>query len=165
VFTGLSIRGVDLSFRPLTYWPQREPRQAKKKGTYDAGLDRAAVVKNFFGLHPHLRSGQDLSEFKKDEVEIGRLRWAQTVHEEVTSIRARLVGARIAYRIDDELVTPEGGEFKFAPKTSTLPLTLGELINLINEAEEWWDDELASTGLVVFPGTASSVTATEMPRG
>jgi hypothetical protein len=74
---------------------------------------------------------------------------AQTVHEEVTSIRARLVDARIAYRIDDELVTPEGGEFRFAPKTSTLPLTLGELINLINEAEEWWDDELASTGLVL----------------
>ena len=47
-------------------------------------------------IHPQLRSGEDLRPGSRDEVEIARIT-LDSVHGEVTSIRARLRSGRILY--------------------------------------------------------------------
>jgi len=78
------------------------------------------------------------------------LRLAETIHEEVTSIRARRVGSRIAYRIVEEVLTPEGYTFGIKPRSSLQPLSLGQLVNLIDNARiHDPDGNVESTGLVL----------------
>jgi hypothetical protein len=147
----LSIRAteLDFDFRPDTYWNRETDSEAKKRETY-AGMtiDFEAVQKSFYGLQPHFLSGADLPPFSRTGVEIVRLRLAKTIHEEVTSVRARRVGDRIAYRIVDELTTPEGGRFCIHPQTSRRPLTLGQITSLMDSAEMCLEDEPLQTGLV-----------------
>ena len=109
---------------------------AKRLETYDGiSIDYEAARKNFYGLRPHLRSGADLPALRTTEVEIACLRLAATIHEEVTSIRARRVGNRIAYRVVDEVLTPEGYTLEIMPRSSRQPITLGQLISLIDNAK------------------------------
>src|SRR5215472_3435240 len=96
--------GIDFEFRPKSYWGTELVRRAKQLGTYDGiTIDEATARKSFFGLKPLLRSGVDLPPLRPTEVEIARLRLAETIQQEVTSIRARRVGGRIAYRIRSSL--------------------------------------------------------------
>jgi len=85
-------------------------------------------------------NGFDLPTLLPTEVEIARLRLAETVHQEVTSIRARRVGRRIAYRIVDEVLSDLGYRFEFRPRSSSIPLTLGKLIEMIDNAEVFGPD-------------------------
>jgi len=129
--------GVGQNERVGTYWGGGEKEQlAKRLETYDGiSIDYEAARKNFYGLRPHLRSGADLPALRTTEVEIACLRLAATIHEEVTSIRARRVGNRIAYRVVDEVLTPEGYTLEIMPRSSRQPITLGQLISLIDNAK------------------------------
>jgi len=143
--------GIDFEFRPKSYWGTEQLRRAKQLGTYDGiVIDEATARKTFFGLKPHLRSGIDLPRLGPTEVEIVRLRLAETIHEEVTSIRARRVGRRIAYRIVDEVLSECGYVFEFTPGWSSMPLTFGKLIEMIDNVEVFAPDgETFPRGLVV----------------
>jgi hypothetical protein len=124
---------------------------AKQRGTYEGiSIDYKTARKNFFGLQPHLKSGGDLPAMRASEVEIARLRLAETIHEEVTSIRATRVENRITYRILEEELTPEGYTFEIKPRSSRQPLTLGQLISLIDNAKiHDPDGNVENTGLVL----------------
>ena len=63
------------------------------------------------------------------------------MHAEVTSIRARRSGGQIRYRAVDEYE----GEYSVQLQKSSLPLTMAELISLIDSA----DDGCTSNGLII----------------
>ena len=73
-----------------------------------------------------LVSGEKLPNYEETEVEIARITY-DTLSLYILSIRARKVGKRIAYRVVGDQKTVYG----FAPKTSSKPLTLYQLIQLI----------------------------------
>ena len=74
--------------------------------------------------HPLLDPGQDfLPEREGGEVEIACISLT-SVTGDLISIRARRSGSRIVYRIVDEYDT----HFRFKPRTSREPLSMGELV-------------------------------------
>ena len=91
-------------------------------------------VRQYVGcLHPSYMGGEYLPTVDKSEVEIARICVKSTTGD-VTSVYARLVGHRIAYRVVDEY----GGETFSgrAKRTSSKPLTMGQLIDFFLGA---WD--------------------------
>lgn len=103
-------------------------------------------------LHPQFRSGEDLRSVRHNEVEIARLTLVETVHGEVTSIRARQITNRICYEIESENESEFGITFITKPQSSILPLSLGQLVNLINTVEvrvPWDKNKLDRVGLVI----------------
>jgi hypothetical protein len=82
-------------------------------------------------VHPSLMGGEYLPDFDGDEVEIARVTLA-SVMQDVISIRARRHGALIRYRIVDEY---EGESvYRCTPEQSTRPLTMRELVELMDSA-------------------------------
>lgn len=159
---------IDYNFRPATYWNAKKRKLANITGTQrrlaaqrdlatrgriDPGLlpDTTTGEKNFLGsIHPQLRSGEDLAPARRNETEIARMYLPTTVHAEVTSVRARWSGGRIYYRVVDEINCDMGFSYRTKPRSSKLPLTLGELIELM-ETVDLYDDKgknLHWTGLV-----------------
>ena len=141
---------IDLNFRPTTYWSHPERKRANIKGTLrrrtvaereargednlepellEESIDEPAR-RALQGIDPWLRSGEDLPDSSRGEIEIARLTYTRTVHCEVTSIRARRKGGRIHYRVVDEYAT----EIWCGIESSDAPLTLGELIDLIEKS-------------------------------
>ena len=84
-------------------------------------------------LHPSFMGGEYLPTVSKAEIEIARIRINSTTGD-VTSVYARLVGRRIAYRVVDEYE----GDTLAEPnrRTSNQPLTMGQLIEFFLGA---WD--------------------------
>jgi len=78
-------------------------------------------------VHPRLMGGEYLPDYEAAEVEIARISLESTTGD-VISIRAKWQPGGIAYRIVDEYQT----EFRVARESSEKPLTLGELIELID---------------------------------
>jgi hypothetical protein len=63
------------------------------------------VLKNWLGRqNPQFRGGEDLPDLENGEVEIARLTLANSVHGEVTSLRAKLTkeDGKISLRMVDE---------------------------------------------------------------
>lgn len=89
--------------------------------------DRAA----WGAFHPAFLGGEFLPAYLPGEVEIARIVLA-SVTQDVVSIRARnrRSGGRILYRVVDEYYA-EGSKYRFAPRWSVEPLTLGEIADLI----------------------------------
>jgi hypothetical protein len=82
---------------------------------------------------PQDSCGEYLPGYRASEVEIVRIELESTTAD-VISVRARLVGrkrARIQYKVVDEYRS----EFVFKPHSSTRPLTLGQLIDSLDEVE------------------------------
>lgn len=77
-------------------------------------------------LHPRFLGGEYLPNAMRNELEIARIVIASTT-QDVTSIYARPLGKRIAYRIVDEY----GGDTLSgrSTRTSNRPLSLEELVN------------------------------------
>ncbi len=147
--------GIDYDFRPESYWDVFDPLGAilvNVKGTrrrqmirdywegeaigeLAKGLlrdclteeDRAGLGK----IHPSFMSGEYLPDYANGEVEIARIE-LDSMTADVISIRAKKDGERMAYSIVDEYET----EFNVSPKNSEKPLTLVELIGLIDGARE-----------------------------
>lgn len=170
---------IDRAFRPASYWDPADPRTAvlqnikgqnrrtivarhldaapHTEGDLDAhfledelaGEDRTALG----AIHPSWMGGEYLPDYLPGEVEVARLVLA-SVTQDVVSIRARRRGQdrRILYRVVDEYETA----IDFAPRSSRRPLTLGQLIGLIdaidthegfaNEGRTWIEHVLGFLG-------------------
>src|SRR6266478_5643404 len=89
--------------------------------------DRASLGK----IHPSFMGGEYLPDYAEGEVEIARIELESTTAD-VTSIRVKKEGERIAYLIVDEYET----EFNILPTHSDKSLTLSELVRLIDGAME-----------------------------
>jgi hypothetical protein len=149
-----AIPGMDLSFRPRTYFgpipaethllahttghERREFLRAQLAsdgddpmldlltGLFD--LDRESLGR----IHPALMGGEYLPPFLEDETEIARISLASTTADQI-SVRARSVPDGIEYRIVDEYEDMDLG-YVCVPDRSEHPLTLGELVALIDGA-------------------------------
>lgn len=98
------------------------------------GTALSDAARQFAGsLHPSFMSGEYLPTGRELEVEIARIHIRSTTGD-VTSVYARPVGHRIAYRVVDEY----GGECisGCTKRTSTKTLTMGQLIDFFLGA---WD--------------------------
>ena len=163
----------DVDYRPETYWPPVTDRlrwqisrikgEARRRAalarlaqegpaaleTWMLAHDVGRKVKDAVqGLHPGLRGGEDLPDLGRREVEIARIWFTRTVHCEVTSVRARPAGDRIRYRVVDEYGKDCGYTFVINPRSSRHPLTLGQLVTLIDTAT-CSEDSSDPPGLVV----------------
>ncbi len=155
------VPGIDLSFRPQSYfWPlglethllsriKGAERKAAAQRLIDAGglddipsflrqsalseADRQALGR----IHPAFMGGEYLPDLTSNEVEIARTTIASTM-QDVISVRARRGKHRIHYRVVDEYQgdTLSGRN----TRTSTRPLTLGELETFLNGAQSIFDD-------------------------
>lgn len=94
--------------------------------------DLSAVLKNFLtGQHPRARGGEDLPDLEKGEVEIARLSLTNSVHGEVTSLRAKKVGKDIELRMVDEYETAIGLPYDRVSET----LSGEQVVELFRDAE------------------------------
>jgi hypothetical protein len=85
-------------------------------------------------IHPHFMGGEYLPDYLDGEVEIARVTLASTTMD-VTSIRAHKVGGGYEYRVVDEYEDERETEFDVQPKSSDEPLTLGQVIDIIETCE------------------------------
>jgi hypothetical protein len=165
--------GFDLDFRPRTYWVFADARQqlrATVKGearrviaetvadAADLGDDiRCDSFYSRSGLdeeeraawgraHPQFLGGEFLSDPLPGEVEIARV-WMDSTTGDVISVRARRAGGLIHYRVVDEY--PEYWSFRWEPAMSAEPLTLRQLITLMDNTEQYDSSEVHYRGLVL----------------
>ncbi len=146
-----------MDFRPATYWPDLDDYHsvatARVKGALrrqsagalaDAGLyDPVICAENLTEehriavgrIHPMFMGGEYLPDLLAHEVEIARATLKSTTMD-VISVRARPTRHRIIYRIVDEYYEEELFEYHLIQKTSIRPLTLRQLIALIDNAQE-----------------------------
>lgn len=151
------VAGIDLEFRPASYMADAGPVEAilqqiageerrrlvREKLTRPPGADDADVAewllqdrlshaeRALLGqLHPRFMGGEYLPERGGTEVEIARVS-LQSSTGDVYSLCARRVGSRWHYRVYDEYE----GTFQCAPATSRRPLTLRQLIHLLDTVE------------------------------
>ncbi len=164
------ISATSMAYRPRDYFGRHDVQTALMthvKGTarrdalrkaLDAGQINAVPVgikaaalndatRQFAGsLHPSLMSGEYLPTVSGRELEVARIHIRSTTGD-VTSVYARLVGRRIAYRVVDEY----GGDTlsRHTTRTSLRALAMGQLItfflgawNLYNCLDCNFDDDL-----------------------
>ncbi len=154
----------DFEFRPESYWPDLPGEKgfvSKIRGTArrqiaerslageelerigDDDLYREAMEfvleeelpepdrEGWGRVHPQLMGGEYLPKMEGDEVEIARID-LESVTADAIDVRARREDGPIHYRIVDEYETV----FEISPTVSAEPLTLGELIELIDTAAD-----------------------------
>lgn len=154
--------GIGLDYRPASYFwaldtnvllpsgisgeTRRQLFRARIEAgiTVDDGLDAELLdepLREAWGrLHPANMGGEYLPPLRKGEVEIARVS-LQSVTADQISIRARRTGRRIRYRVVDEY--PDTSTYVCHPASSVSPLSLGELIALMERASEG--------GSIIFP--------------
>ena len=81
--------------------------------------------------NPSYRGGEDLPDLDPGEVEIARVQLLNSVHGEVTSLRARRQARRIALRVVDEYET----EFDLPSTTISKPFTAEELLESLAQCD------------------------------
>ena len=104
----------DLAYRPVSYWTPGD----------GGGEGHAVRRRPFFDL-----GREFLPDKQPTEVEIVLISLASVTGDLIASTAQRR-GERIVYRIVDEYDT----RFRFQPRQSTQPLSMGELIGLIDGA-------------------------------
>jgi hypothetical protein len=153
---------LDLQFRPASYWDHPDPLRAILSGI--KGQNRREMAQDFVtgqapaalgpidpGLledrldeatrdalgraHPNWMGGEFLPDALPGEVEIARIVLA-SMTQDVISFRARRRrgGGRIRYRVVDEYGEPGEPGWTCRPASSARPLTLGQVITLIDRA-------------------------------
>ncbi len=154
-------KGIDYDFRPQSYGVTTDPLQAilaKVQGT-----KRRQMIRDYWAegrleeladthlkdvlteeqraslgaIHPSFMGGEYLPSYGEGEVEIARIE-LQSTTADVISVRARHEAGMIRYFVVDEYET----EFRVEPESSPEPLTLAELIALIDGAAD--EDSLAT---------------------
>lgn len=149
----------DLGFRPASYWDPAGPVEAilqnikgenrrrmardflagltpEELGDIDASLLADSLGEDarlrLGAIHPSFLGGEFLPGYIRGEVEIARLVFDSTTRD-VISVRARRgrKSGRFRYRVVDEYDT----RWEISPASSRLPLTLGQLIRLIDGAD------------------------------
>jgi hypothetical protein len=152
-----AVPGIDLSFRPRTYFGPvplethllsrvagQERREIVRRelaaGNFDLPPGLLACLldddaRNAIGrIHPAFMGGEYLPPLLDDEVEIARVSLASVMTDQI-SVRAQRVAGGIACRIVNEY-GEDGPGYVCRPDRSELPLTLGELVALIDGAQE-----------------------------
>lgn len=150
---------IDLAFRPESYWDLADPVGSIVQNI--TGENRRRMARDFVtghtpaelgdiddslladslgqdarlrlgAIHPSFLGGEFLPSCLPGEVEIARLVFDSTTRD-VVSVRARRgrKSGRFRYRIVDEYDT----RWEIRPASSRLPLTLGQLIRLIDSAD------------------------------
>lgn len=146
----------DMDFRPETYWGFDEHNAhigATVKGELrrnvamelanDGILDPMISVESLSdeqrqtagSVHPWFMGGEYLPDLLPGEVEIARVT-LESVTMDVISIRARRTKHRIKYRIVDEYCDDPMLNYQLIQKTSLKPLTMRQLVRLIDNAQE-----------------------------
>ena len=145
-------KDIDYTFQPESYWLDSTVLQALLRDV--KGVQRRKMIVDYyengtidqledtflqaslsedqrqrFGLiHPSFMGGEYLPDCIAGETEIARIE-LQSTTADVISVRARPVGeSKIGYRIVDE----DDSNYKGLPETSAKPLSLEELIQLID---------------------------------
>lgn len=156
---------IELSFRPASYFGPRSLRRHTasringrvRRGAVERALGAgedvpAALLESTLdpdtlaavtSIHPQLLGGEFLPPYAEGEVEIASVSLRSTTADQV-SVRARMAGGRILYRVVDEYE----GEYiadDWEPRSSCRPLTLGQLIGLIDAAYDVF--EIAHTNM------------------
>jgi hypothetical protein len=91
------------------------------------------VLKGWLGQqNPRFRGGEDLPDLEKGEVEIARLTLADSIHGEVTSLRAKQAKeeGKISLRMVDEYES----DITLPYHIADMPLTSEEVIRLFRDA-------------------------------
>jgi hypothetical protein len=146
---------INYGFRPNSYWEARSPlleilknvqgairrkiiQERWDAGTIDGLVDDLLVDtlsdeqrEDLAQIHPSFRGGEFLPPYAAQELEIARIE-LQSSTWDVISIRARRTDDIIFYSICDEYAS----QFELCLPLSYVPLTLGELIKLIDHAGE-----------------------------
>ena len=143
----------NFDFRPVSYWgPQGvktfygshvkgELLRKAALNDLDEGLTDPVVTQQGLNddqrmasgaVHPWFMGGEYLPDLLPNEVEIARVVLESTTMD-VKSIRARKTKHRIVYRIVDEYGELE---YRVSPKTSRRPITMEQLIKLMDNAED-----------------------------
>ncbi len=152
----LEVPGVDLDYRPRDYFwaadlkvrlPSSiagEARRQLVRTLLEAGrpvpdgLDAAVLdeaTRQMWGrLNPSNMGGEYLPPLRKGEVEIARIS-LQSVTADQISVRARRLSQRIGYCVVDEYGS-DIATYVCHPASSVSPLSLGELIVLMETAHE-----------------------------
>lgn len=139
----------DLAFQPRSYWGPaslqdhfgaRVTGEVRRQGIMaDAAADQAITEplsiddperSRRAAIHPMLMGGEYMPPLETDEVEIARIVFQSTMLD-VISIRARRHASSITYRIVDEELF---WEYACSPESTPQPLTLGQLIELMEKA-------------------------------
>jgi hypothetical protein len=128
------LRGIKGNFR----------REFVGRSIHEEGLDSipaawkahdiSEVLKNMLqGQHPQARGGEDLPDLEEGEVEIARLTLANSVHGEVTSLRARPENpsGEILFRLVDEY----GEEIDLPRESAEHALTNDEVIAMFRDSD------------------------------
>ncbi len=147
-----NIENFDLEYRPHSYWgPQNlrthyggrikgELRRAVALSQLEEGEAHPAVLQSALDedsrqaagrIHPWFMGGEYLPDLAPDEVEIARITMKSTTMD-VIGIRARRQKRRIAYRFVDVYEDLIAKNYEMQPETSAGPLTLGEVIHVID---------------------------------
>jgi hypothetical protein len=151
-----------LDFSPKSYWDVPEERQARIKGASRRRVVEQAIKKGRYDEIPPQLLGESLSRelsqllgsmdlqnmggeylppLRTHEIEIARVVFDST-SADVTSFRARKSGGRIHYSVTDEY---ENLWSETKPRTSTKPISLRKLIDMINQATYEDDDSIDRT--------------------
>lgn len=141
----------DLDYRPASYWVKRigstikgELRRRYALDSLDRKIASTAILNESLteeeraaatSFHPSMMRGEYLPDLLPDEVEIARVVMKSTMMD-VISIRARKTKRRILYRIVTEYEDTPYQEYVVRPQTSSQPLTLRELISMMDGAVE-----------------------------
>ena len=104
-------------------------------------------------VHPSNMGGEYLPPLRKGEVEIARISLESVTADQI-SVRARRVRERIRYRVVDEY--SETSTYVCHPASSVSPLSMGELIALMEGASEG--------GSIIFPILAMNVAILDTGR-
>ena len=162
------VPGIDLDAAPASYWDDASPLDAIVRNI--TGQNRRALVRDLAGggplgalgpveeglladtlheddrlalgrLQPSFLGGEYLPDYATGEAEIARI-VLDSVTQDVIAVRARRarVGGRLRYRVVDEY----GATFDLQVRSSERPLTLRQLVQLIETATS---DELGFLSL------------------
>jgi hypothetical protein len=161
----------DFAFRPISYWDHADPvsailsnikgetrrrwvrefvtgRAPARLGEIPAGFFEPSLdtgTRSQLGaMNPSCIGGECLPDYLPGEVEIARVVLESTT-QDVISFRARRrrSGRRIFYRVVDEY--PQTGHWVCSPASSAQPLTLAQMIRLIDTARSADMDEYAGS--------------------
>ena len=151
----MKFANIDYQFRPKSYWEFSNPLEAILATI--KGTERRRMIRAFWEagkiedvpdealqeslsdqdraqwgrLHPSFMGGEYLPNLEPDQIEIARIELKSTMADTI-SVRARKDGTAICYSIIDEYES----EFRITPQQTLEPLTLWQLICLIDSATD-----------------------------
>lgn len=168
--------GYDLDYRPRSYWVYEDLAQKtlatvkgalrRESAAHFLGVDPTAPIDpvlldeslspgekySLFSIDRDAASGEFLPDLEPFEVEIARVHYNSTFSD-VVSVRAKWLEGKIIYGVLDDFSAKGQAYVTWEPSHSEMPLTMRELIRLMDTASQQPDDDPDGwfTGLVQGP--------------